>query len=116
MEEKRTQESSSGDRILLTCTSIFGGSVILTQRTMNHIKERHPEVFSLENLVGRIQATVEEPEFVAKGRTNEYVSLRRISDTHRFLAVFYIDNGRIKTVFITSKPESFRRRGVIWPK
>lgn len=115
MEERKKKESPRKDKVILTCTSIFGGSVILTQRTMDHIEDRHPEVLSLENLEELVQATIENPDYVTRGRTDEYVSLRRISDTHRFLAVFYMDNDRIKTVFITSKPESFRRRGVIWP-
>jgi hypothetical protein len=112
----RKRKEKENDGTLLSCTSSFGTKVVFTERVLKHVKERHPEVFDLPNLYAHIRRTIENPDFVAKGRTDEHVALRRISDTHSFLAVFYIEGSRIKTIFITSKPESFKRRGIIWPK
>lgn len=116
LDRMKVGERGKEDEIILTCTSVFGTSVILTKRTFEHIKNRHPEVLRLLDLFEKIKATIETPDFIAKGRTNEYISLRQIPDTHRFLAIFYVEESRIKTPFITSKIESFKRRGVIWPK
>ncbi|MDF1541316.1 MAG: hypothetical protein P1Q69_20630, partial [Candidatus Thorarchaeota archaeon] len=116
MKLRKERGIAQSNNTLLTCTSVFGGAVVLNKETMDHIKDRHPEVLQLPNLFVEIITTIEDPEFIAEGRTNEVVALRRIPDTHKFLAVFYIEGSRIKTIFITSKPDSFKRRGVIWPK
>lgn len=107
-----TQDSDT----LLTCTSVHESVVVLNRETMDHVQERHPEVLRVANLYTEIKATIESPEFIAAGRTDEVVALRRISETHKFLAVFYVEGGKRKTFFITSKPDSFKRRGVTWPK
>jgi len=112
----RKRKEKQNDETLLTCTSRFDKKVVFTRRVLKHVKERHPEVLDLPNLYAHIRATIEDPDFIARGRTDEYVALRRIAETHSFLAVFYIEGNRIKTVFITSKPDSFKRRGIIWPK
>lgn len=102
--------------VILTCASVFGTTVILHSRTVKHIKERHPEVLQLPDLYANIKATIESPDFLAEGHTNEIVAMKKIAGTHKFLAVFYVEGNSIKTLFITSKPDSFKRRGVIWPK
>jgi hypothetical protein len=116
MKVKKDKEMAPNEGVILTCTSVFGTTVILNSRTFEHIKERHPEVMQLPNLNANIKAAIESPDFIAKGRTNEIVALKKITGTHKFLAVFYVEGSRIKTVFITSKLDSFKRRGVIWPK
>jgi len=116
MKARREKVTAPNGTVILTCTSVSGSTVILNRSTFKHIKERHPEVLQLPNLFDNVKATIESPEFIAYGRTYEVVAVREISDTHKFLAVFYVEGSRIKTLFITSKPDSFKRRGVLWPK
>ena len=116
MVARRNKDDAAKSDIVLTCTSVHGNSVFLNERTVEHVNERHPEVLGIPNLLSEIKATIESPRFIAAGRTHELVALKEISGIHKYLAVFYIEGGRVKTIFITSKPDSFRRRGVIWPK
>lgn len=116
MKTRKDKGLAPKEGVILTCVSVFGTTVILNSGTFEHIKERHPEVLQLPNLYANIKATIENPDFIAEGRMNEIVALKKIKGTHKFLAVFYVERSRIKTIFITSKPDSFKRRGVIWPK
>ncbi len=78
MMKRKEREASPDDDVLLTCRSILGGRVHLHNRTIVHIKERHPEVLHLADLQTEIKRTVEEPEFIAKGHTDEVVAVRKI--------------------------------------
>ena len=60
------KRSIPDDDSILTCTSVFGTTVLLTTRTFEHVK-------------------------------------------------LFKEESRIKTLFITSKPASFKRRGLLWP-
>lgn len=116
MKVRKDKKKAPTEGVILTCASVFGTAVILDSRTIKHIKKRHPEVLQLPDLYANIKTTIESPDFVTKGHINEVVALKKIAGTHKFLAVFYIEGSRIKTLFITSKPDSFKRRGVIWLK
>ncbi|MBN2230859.1 MAG: hypothetical protein JW779_14825 [Candidatus Thorarchaeota archaeon] len=116
MKAKKDKEVVLKEGIILTCVSVFGTTVTLNSATLKHIKERHPEVLQLPDLYANIKATIESPDFITAGHTNEIVALKKITGTHKFLAVFYVERSRIKTLFITSKPDSFKRRGTVWPK
>ena len=113
---KETRRNKTKTPIILTCQSVLGNNVVLTKDVYNHMVERHPELVSFKNLVELIKTCIENPNIVAKGRTDESIALLQLEDTHRFLAVFYIDKSRVKTAFITSKLQSFTRRGIIWRK
>jgi hypothetical protein len=100
----------------MTCQSVLGNQIVLTQNVYNHIVRRHPELASFDNLVELIKNCIEKPDIVARGRTDESIALMQLSDKHKFLAVFYMEKSRIKTVFVTSKLQSFTRRGILWRK
>ena len=114
--EKKRAKIRSKPQIMLTCQSIFGNKVILTKNVYDHIISRHPELGSFDNLIDLIKNCIETPNIITKGRTDESIALIQLDDTHRFLAVFYIEEDRVKTAFITSKLQSFTRRGIIWRK
>ncbi|MHA1481235.1 MAG: hypothetical protein ACTSQZ_07425 [Candidatus Thorarchaeota archaeon] len=115
---KKTKRNKIGSKseLMLTCKSVLGNKVVLTRNVYNHMVNRHPELVSLSNLVDLIKTCIESQNFVAKGKNDESIALLQLDDTHRYLAVFYIENGRVKTAFITSKLQSFTRRGIIWRK
>ena len=98
------------------CKSVFGSRVTITQNTLNHILAGHPEVAVLGEPISLIGDCIENPVLIAKGRVDELVALRPLESMQRFLAVFYIENGRVITAFVTSKPQSFMRRGIVWKK
>jgi hypothetical protein len=75
MKKLKERETSPDDGILLTCRSVLGGRVYLHNGTIVHIKERHPEVLHLADLQTEVKRTVEEPEFIAKGHTDEVVAV-----------------------------------------
>ncbi len=115
-KEKKRAKDNSKSEIMLTCQSVLKNEVILTKNVYHHIISRHPELASFSNLIELIKTCIENPNIVAKGRTDESIALLQLDDTHRFLAVFYLEKSRVKTAFITSKLQSFTRRGIIWRK
>ncbi|TFH04950.1 MAG: hypothetical protein E4H14_13690 [Candidatus Thorarchaeota archaeon] len=89
---------------------------MLIKNVYDHIVRRHPELASFDNLVELIMNCIEKPDIVARGMTDESIALLQLDDTRRFLAVFYVEKSRVKTTFVTSKLQSFTRRGILWRK
>ena len=112
----KKRETQIKSYIIITCQSVFGSQIVLTKNVYDHIVRRHPELASFDNLVELIKNCIEEPDVVARGRTDESIALMKLSDKHKFLAVFYIEESRVKTAFVTSKLHSFTRRGILWRK
>ena len=116
IKSKEMRKNKTRTQIMLTCQSVLGNKVVLTKNVYNHLVRRHPELVLFNNLIELIKICIESPNIIAKGKTGESIALLRLDDTHRFLAVFYIESSRVKTAFITSKLQSFTRRGIIWRK
>jgi len=115
MSTKKSKNKTE-THILTTCLSVFGNQIVLTKNVYDHIVRRHPELASFDNLAELIKNCIEIPYIVARGRSDESIALLQLSDKHKFLAVFYIEESRVKTAFVTSKLQSFTRRGIIWRK
>lgn len=112
----KKRENKMGPHIIITCQSALGNQIVLTKNVYDHIVRRHPELVSINNLVELIKNCIEKPDIVARGRTDESIALLQLNDTHKFLAVFYVEKSRVKTAFVTSKLQSFTGRGILWRK
>jgi hypothetical protein len=112
----KKRETKIESHIIITSQSVFGNQIVLTKNVFDHIVERHPELASFDNLIELIKNCIEKPDIVARGRTDESIALIQLSSKHKFLAVFYVEEGRVKTAFVTSKLQSFTRRGILWRK
>jgi hypothetical protein len=81
-----------------------------------HASRELAEAAALGDPISLIRGCVENPAVVANGEQDELVALRPLEGMQRFLAVFYVEDSRVITAFVTSKPESFMRRGIVWKK
>ena len=52
----KKRETRIRSHIIITCQSVFGNQIVLTQNVYDHIVRRHPELASFENLVEIIPA------------------------------------------------------------
>ncbi|WP_202320209.1 hypothetical protein [Archaeoglobus neptunius] len=97
-----------------TTISKNGVLVRLTEERWYHIVENHDELAGLSD---EVLLTVEDPDYIAKGWTDELLAVRKLNE--RYLVVVYkeIENdGFIITSFITKKVDKILRRGVVWQK
>ena len=71
--------------------------------------------------ISNILETINSPDCIVKGTKNEFIALRHYPKTNlgnKYCVVVYKENkdGFIITAFFTSKPETIRKRGIIWQK
>lgn len=95
-----------------------GVTIRLTYKRWVHILESHDYMAGNLDLVIE---TVEDPDYIVSGWTNELVALKHYEKTsisEKYLVVVYKENqeGFIITAFMTSKEDKIMRRGVIWEK
>ena len=88
----------------------------LTEERWYHIVEHH------EDLAGHareILDTVENPDFIVRGWTDEYIAVREVQKG-RHLVVAYKeiskDDGFIITAYFTKRLARLQRREVVWRK
>ncbi len=65
--------------------------------------------------------TVNTPDFIVRGLKGERIALKAYTQTNlgkKHCVVVYRENGNgfVITAFLTSKPESIKKGGVLWPK
>ncbi len=78
-----------------------GIPIRLTEERWFHIVENHDELAGLSD---EVLLTVEDPDFIVKGWSDELLAVRKIND------------GFTITAFITKKVDKVLRRGVVWQK
>ncbi|MCK4306827.1 hypothetical protein KAW50_01215 [candidate division WOR-3 bacterium] len=98
--------------------SISGKVIRLTFKRWFHIIESHDY---MAGNISNIMETVNSPDYIMKGSRGELIALKHYSKTNlgeKYCVVVYKENedGFIITAFFTSKPETIRKRGVIWQK
>ena len=97
-----------------TAVSKNGVPIRLTEERWFHIVENHDELAGLSD---EVLLTIEDPDFIVKGWTDELLAVRKIND--KYLVAVYKEvgnDGFIITAFITKKVDKVLRRGVIWQK
>jgi hypothetical protein len=99
-----------------TAKSVYNVSIRLTSERWEHISQNHPECAGyLYDVLGAVQ----KPERIFCGKSGEYIAVKEIPETDKFLIVVYreIDNndGFIITAFITKRYNWLENRRQIWP-
>ena len=106
------------DDIIEITKSISSKIIRLPIRQWLHIVESHDY---MAGNISIILETINSPDFIVKGIKDELIALKHYSKTNlgeKYCVVIYKENGDgfIITAFFTSKPETIRRRGIIWQK
>lgn len=97
-----------------TAISKNGIPIRLTEERWFHIVENHDELAGLSD---EVLLTVEDPDYVVKGWSDELLAVRKINDKYLIVVYKELENdGFIITSFITKKVEKVLRRGVVWQK
>ncbi|MBI2916779.1 MAG: hypothetical protein HYY01_02195 [Chloroflexi bacterium] len=96
-----------------------GKRIRLTDTIWRKIRLRHPE-FRAPEYLNETRLAVEDPAYVIKGWTTEYLSLRWCTiapGAPKYLCVVYRElngDGFIITAFFISRHERLLRREVVW--
>ncbi len=91
----------------------------ITDERWIHVVESHDYMAGNLDLVVE---TVEDPDYIVTGRKGEVIALRHYETTSisekSVVAVYreLTDNGFLITAFMTSKPETTLRKGILWRK
>ena len=102
-------------------TSKFEKRIRLTRSILRKIRLRHPE-FRQPEYLEEIRRTVEDPAYIVRGWTDEYLCLRWCTIAPRapkYLCVVYRElngDGFIITAFFISEYARLLRREVVWPQ
>jgi len=105
--------------ILRTTRSISGKMIRLTLRQWLHITEAHDY---MAGNIDKVMETVNSPEYLVEGLRGELVALKYYAETNisqKHCVVVYREqerDGFIITAFFTSKPETIKRKGMLWQK
>lgn len=89
--------------------SINGVSIRLTNERWFHITEGHPE---MAGFYFEVLETVEEPEAIYAGESEEYIAIRNIKDK-KYIVVIYKelnDDGFVITAFFTKRIKQMEKR------
>ncbi len=91
-----------------------GVLIKLTEERWFHIVESHDELAGLSD---EVLLTVEDPDFIVRGWSDELLAVRKINDKYLIVVYKELENdGFIITAFITKKVDKVLRRGVVWQK
>ncbi len=106
------------DDALEATRSISGKTILITVKQWFHIVESHDY---MAGNMDKIMETVNTPDYVVGGSRDELLAVKHyaktnISNKHCVVAYRENEEGFIITAFMTSKPETIRDKGVIWPK
>ena len=97
-----------------TAISKNGVPIRLTEERWFHIVESHDELAGLSD---EVLLTVEDPDFIVRGWSDELLAVRKINDKYLIVVYKELENdGFIITAFITKKVDKVLRRGVVWQK
>lgn len=106
------------EEVLEITKSVSGKIIRLTYKQWFHIVESHDY---MAGNISNILETVNSPDCIVKGFKGEFIALKYYSKTNldeKHCVVIYKENrdGFIITAFFTSRPETIKKRGVIWQK
>ena len=106
------------DDTLEVTKSVSGKVIRLTFKQWFHIVESHDY---MAGNISNILETVNSPDYIVKGSKDELIALKHYFKTNlgeKNCVVVYRENrdGFIITAFFTSRPETIKKRGVLWQK
>lgn len=106
--------------VVFTVRSKSGKNTRLTERIWGKIRESHPEFQLSLGYADEIGAAIEDPDYVVRGWTDEYLSLRWCETAPgrpKHLCVVYRelnDEAFVVTAFFVTRYERLLRREVVW--
>jgi len=106
--------------VVFTVRSKSGKNTRLTEAIWRKIQGSHPEFKLNPGYAEEIQAVIEDPDYVVRGWTNEYLVLRwseAAPARPKHLCVVYRELDRdafVVTAFFVSRYERLLRREVLW--
>jgi hypothetical protein len=96
-----------------------GVPIRITDERWTHVVESHDYMAGNRDLVIE---TIENPDYIVTGTGGELIALRHyeatsISEKH-VVAVYreFTDDGFLITAFMTSRPDTILRKGIVWQK
>ena len=107
------------DTIIGTVFSKNNKEIRLTAERWAHIVESHDYMAGNQDIVFE---TMEDPDVIVGGEKNEFLAVKhyiKTSISEKHVVVIYKEHendGFVITTFMTSKPEKFIKRGVVWKK
>lgn len=96
-----------------------GKEIRLSEERWYHIAESHDYMAGNQDIIFE---TLESPDIIMEGRMEEFIALKyyaktSISEKHAVVIYKEQDNeGFVITGFMTSRPESIMKKGVVWKK
>jgi hypothetical protein len=94
--------------------SISGVPIRVPRERWFHISEEHPE---MAGYFHDVLEAISDPYIVYAGRSGECIAVHEL-EHGRFLVAVYresdVDDGFLITAFLTSRPQQFKRRTVLW--
>lgn len=99
-----------------TVKSVYNVTIRLTSERWEHISQNHPECAGyLFDVLG----TVQKPERILDGKNGEFLAVKSVPETDKFLVVVYREvdkkDGFVITAFITRRFNWMEKRSQIWP-
>lgn len=95
-----------------TAVSHNGVPIRLNDERWAHVLRDHPE---LEGQLDSVLNTIEEPDWIWEGRTNELIAGRKMDDLYLLVAYREVtsDDGFAITAYLTRRPT---RRKIVWKR
>lgn len=88
----------------------------LTEERWFHITEEHSE---MAGYYFEVLETIEEPEAIYKGKTDEFLAVKEI-ESGKYIVVVYKElnkkDGFVITAFLTRRKEQLERRKKVWER
>ena len=96
-----------------------GIKIRLTSERWSHIVESHDYMAGNQDVMFE---TIENPDLTVSGGQNEFIAIKHYAETsisEKHVVVIYKEeenDGFVITAFMTSKPERFLKKEVVWRK
>ena len=107
------------NEVIQTIVSKSGANIRPTYKQWGHIVESHDYMAGNLDL---ILETIEDPDYIVHGWTDELIALKlsgKIAIAKQHVIVVYKESGNegfVITAFMTSKPDSLMKRGIVWQR
>ena len=93
-----------------------GVPIRLTEERWFHITEEHSE---MAGYYFEVLETIEEPEVIYKGKTGEFLGVKKV-ESGKYIVVVYKElnkkDGFVITAFLTKRKEQLERRKKVWER
>jgi hypothetical protein len=101
-----------------TTFAVSGKLIRLTLKRWYHITESHDY---MAGNIDKVIETINAPDWIARGSRRELIASKyypKTNLTNKHCIVIYRENrdGFVITAFFTSKPETVKKKGILWER